>query len=87
MAFQNGDIVKVTKRGLWSTGQSGTVVSVGNKRVDVLINGGFGYLSYKPSSLQLVISSPSNNAYNGTCENKNNNNTCHCCKNNDKNNV
>ena len=63
MAFQEGDIVKVSKGGLWSTGREGTVIKATEKRVDVAFGSGFyeKVLTLNPRSLRLLISSENNN--------------------------
>lgn len=69
MTFHEGDIVKVKKSGLWSTGRKGTVIKVTQTRVDVNFDSGFygKMLTFKPSSLELLILNPNNS----TCEYKN----------------
>ena len=71
MTFHEGDIVKVKKSGLWSTGRKGTVIKVTQTRVDVSFGDGYygKMLTFKPSSLQLLFLNPNNDTY----EYKNNN--------------
>ena len=71
MTFHEGDIVKVKKSGLWSTGKKGTVVKATNKRVDVSFESGFysKVLTLNPLSLELLFLNPNGDTY----ENKNNN--------------
>ena len=65
MTFQKDDIVKVVKHGLWSTGRQGTVCAVKKNNVDVLFDCGYygRVLTFKPSSLQIVISISNNQTY------------------------
>lgn len=62
MTFYEGDIVKVKKHGLWSTGKKGTVVKVTREKVDVMFGAGvYGkILTLNPRSLCL-LNSDSNN--------------------------
>lgn len=62
MTLHEGDIVKVKKHGLWSTGKKGTVVKATNKKVDVVFESGFytKVLTLNPRSLCL-LNSDSNN--------------------------
>lgn len=71
MTFHEGDIVKVKKSGLWSTGKKGTVVKATSKRVDVSFESGFysKVLTLNPLSLELLFLNPNGDIY----ENKNNN--------------
>lgn len=56
MTFHKGDMVKVTKNGLWSTGRKGTVVEATREKVDVMFGAGlYGkILTLNPRSLCLL---------------------------------
>ena len=63
MTFQEGDVVRVVKDGLWSTGRTGTVIKATEKRVDVSFGSGIyeKTLTLNPLSLRLSIPSENNN--------------------------